>query len=267
VAAASQKLDSSSVVTYQSIVAYDGTRFEGFQRQREGHRTVQAVLEDALRAVGWQERALKAAGRTDSGVHAEGQVIAYRLAWDHATVDLSAALNANLPADVAVRRTKRATGDFHPRFDAVSRRYRYSIFIDPVRDPLRERYAWRLTDQPELALLSSASDLFVGEHDFAAFGRPPRENTSTVRQVSLSQWQSEGDVFVFHIEANAFLYHMVRHITAAIVEVGLGFGELSDLAVLIDDPTRRREGRLAPAAGLCLVNVNYADGGASRKTG
>lgn len=248
----------SSHVTYQSIVAYDGTDFEGFQRQRAGHRTVQAVLEGALRSLGWQERALKAAGRTDSGVHAEGQVIAYRFAWDHPTEDLTAALNANLPADVAVRSTTVADEGFHPRFDAVRRSYRYSIFIDPVRDPLLERYAWRIAEQPRQELLNSAAELFVGEHDFAAFGRPPRQNSSTVRVVSECQWEAERDALLLTIEANAFLYHMVRHITAAILDVGLGYEQLADLAAMLDDPSQRREGRLAPAAGLCLVNVSYA---------
>ncbi len=252
-------MKSSSNATYQSIVAYDGTEFEGFQRQRAGHRTVQGVLEKALRDVGWEGRALEAAGRTDSGVHAQGQVIAFQLAWDHSSEDLTSALNANLPPDVAVRSSLRARAGFHPRFDARSRRYRYSIFIDELRDPLRERYAWRLSEQPDLDLMHSAAGLFVGEHDFAAFGRPPHERSRTVRKVYTCRWITSGGRLELEIEANAFLYHMVRHVTAAIIDVGLGFEQLSGLKAMLRDPSRRREGRLAPAAGLCLVAVSYGD--------
>jgi tRNA pseudouridine38-40 synthase len=249
----------SSLVTYQSIVAYDGTCYEGFQRQAEGHRTVQGVLEVALRTIGWQGRALKAAGRTDTGVHAEGQVIAFELSWNHTADDLTEALNANLPVDMAVRSSKAVEADFHPRFDANSRRYRYSTFVDPVRHPLRERYAWRLNRRPDPKQLDAVTRIFKGEHDFAAFGRPPREQSSTVRTVKSCEWTRNGDRYDFHIEANAFLYHMVRHMVAAIVDVGLGRDHLSDIQVLLDDPSKRRQRRLAPAAGLCLMQVNYTD--------
>jgi tRNA pseudouridine38-40 synthase len=249
----------SSIATYQSIVAYDGTHFQGFQRQREGQRTVQGVLEEALHSIGWRGRALKAAGRTDAGVHAEGQVISYTLTWEHSMDDLTAALNANLPADVAVRNSKQVSPGFHPRFDAVSRSYRYSVFIDPLRDPLRERYAWRLAKQPDKEKLAVSAEVFEGEHDFAAYGRPARQAASTIRTVRSCRWVFEGDRMELHIEANAFLYHMVRHVTAAIVDVGLESEQFSELKTLLDDPSRRREGRLAPAAGLSLVNVKYPE--------
>ncbi|MGD8622627.1 MAG: tRNA pseudouridine(38-40) synthase TruA [Anaerolineales bacterium] len=250
----------SSIATYQSIVAYDGTHFRGFQRQREDDRTVQGVLEDALRVVGWNGRSLKAAGRTDTGVHAEGQVITYNMTWAHSVEDLNAALNANLPEDVAVRASKAVEASFHPRFDAVSRTYRYLIFVDRLRNPLKERYAWRLSEHPDMDKLSAAARLFLGEHDFAAYGRPPREGASTIRDVRSCHWTFEDDMLEFHMEANAFLYHMVRHVTAAIVDVGLGYASLSELRSMLEDPSRRREGRLAPAGGLCLVRVTYPDG-------
>ncbi len=126
---------------YQVILAYDGADFFGFQRQADGcgQRTVQGVVEQALRRIGWQGRAILFAGRTDVGVHASGQVIAFDLDWLHSTDALLAALNANLPADVAAQAAQLAADDFHPRYDARARCYRYRLFCQPRRDPLRER--------------------------------------------------------------------------------------------------------------------------------
>ena len=128
---------------YQVILVYDGTEFFGFQRQAR-ERTVQGIVEDALRQIGWHGRTILAAGRTDTGVHASGQVIAFDLDWAHSTDDLRNGLNANLPADVAVHQVILGRPDFHPRYDAIARRYRYQIYCQSHRDPLRERYAWRV---------------------------------------------------------------------------------------------------------------------------
>jgi tRNA pseudouridine38-40 synthase len=132
---------------YKLILAYDGTEFFGSQRQSD-ERTVQSVLEAALRKLDWQGTSILLAGRTDRGVHASGQVAAFDLDWNHPPETLLRALNANLPPDVAARRISFAASAFHPRFDAVSRTYRYEIFCDPVRNPLRERYAWRVDPAP-----------------------------------------------------------------------------------------------------------------------
>ena len=255
--AGTSRAKRSSSATYQSIVSYDGTDFHGFQRQAEDQRTVQQVLEDALRQIGWRDDSVKAAGRTDRGVHAEGQVIAFDLKWDHSAEDLTAALNANLPNDVAVRKSKRTFNGFHPRFDALSRSYRYTFFVDPLRDPLRERYAWRLLQEPDPDLIHRAVRVFEGEHDFAAFGRPPEGSLNTVRHVHVSAWHPCEDRYELHIEANAFLYHMVRHIAGAVIDVAVGREDPGRLQVMLDNPTVRREGRLAPAAGLCLIGVKY----------
>jgi len=247
----------SSIATYKSIVAYDGTHFEGFQRQAEGSRTVQAVLEAALRRIGWAEDSLRAAGRTDSGVHALGQVIAYRLAWRHAADELTSALNANLPSDAAVRHTERVAGGFHPRYDAASRVYAYRIFADARRHPLRERYAWRVKSPLPLEKLQAAAELFVGERDFASFGRPPKQGGSTLRTVFAAGWGRSGDEYRFTIEANAFLYRMVRRIVAACVEVARGTLSAGELEAMLKRPGEVWDGPLAPACGLCLIKVKY----------
>ena len=246
-----------SSAAYKSIVAYDGTGFEGFQRQASGRRTVQGELEQALQNIGWQERSLRAAGRTDSGVHASGQVIAYQLVWKHPPEDLTAAINANLPYDVAVRKTSLAQDDFHPRYSAISRRYRYRLFIDKTRDPLRERYAWRIEAEPDMLRLKHAAEWIAGSKDFGAFGRPPKPDGSTVREIFEVVCNLQDDELQIEIEANAFLYHMVRRLVSALLAIGFGKMEIDELRAAVQDPNQTWSGGLAPPQGLCLSRVNY----------
>jgi tRNA pseudouridine38-40 synthase len=246
------------MASYKSIVAYDGTEFHGFQRQAEGRRTVQAALENALRDLGWREKSIKAAGRTDAGVHAQGQVVSYSLAWNHGPERLTRALNARLPEDLAVRRTELAPEGFHPRFSARRRRYRYTLIPCPVRDPLRERYAWRVWPEPDVKAMGKVAQALVGRRDFAAFGRAPISGGHTVRQVFEAGWSREADRLTFEVEADAFLNHMVRRLVAASWQVGMGRLRRRDVLSLLDDPSRRWEGRIAPARGLCLQAVIYA---------
>ncbi|HEY45856.1 MAG: hypothetical protein AMJ88_07520 [Anaerolineae bacterium SM23_ 63] len=245
------------MATYKSIIAYDGTDFQGFQRQTEGLRTVQGVMENALHGLGWQERSITAAGRTDAGVHARGQVITFALDWRHQINSLTRALNANLPPDVAVRQTEIAPQGFHPRFSAQVRRYSYTLISAPVRDPLRERFAWRTWPEPELDAMEAAATMLVGRFDFGAFGQAPSSDGHTIREVFRAQWRRKRDVIVFEIEANAFLHHMVRRLVGAMIEVGSGRANANEIRALLDDPKLRWEGRLAAARGLCLEAVIY----------
>lgn len=247
------------MATYKSIVAYDGTAFQGFQRLARGPRTVQGVLEDALRAVGWTGTSLLAAGRTDAGVHARGQVVSYELAWRHPAQTLSRALNANLPQDVAVRSTEPAPEGFHPRFSARRRTYGYRILLDAWPDPLAERYAWRQSPGPDPALMEPEARALIGRHDFAAFGQAPIPGGHTVREVFVARWHAEPKGLAFEIQANAFLQHMVRRVVAALVATGLGQKPVGTLAAMVADPNRRWEDKLAPPHGLCLEAVEYGE--------
>ncbi len=206
---------------YQVILAYDGTHFAGFQRQGR-KRTVQGVVEEALRRIGWDGRSLLAAGRTDTGVHAAGQVIAFSLEWAHSPDDLRNALNAYLPQDAAARSAALAAPDFHPRFGATARRYRYHLTCQPARDPLLERYTWRVWPPLEMALLQEMAGFFLGTHDFSGYGTAPRESGSTLRTVMRSTWWSDREQMVFEVTANAFLYHMVRRMVFVQVAVARG---------------------------------------------
>jgi tRNA pseudouridine38-40 synthase len=246
---------------YQVILAYDGTAYQGFQRQA-GAETVQGDVEKALRNLGWRGRSILAAGRTDAGVHATGQVIAFDLDWKHSEDDLRAAINAHLPADVAAQRVVEAHGDFHPRYDAVSRSYRYHIFCQENRHPLREHFAWRVWQPVDLNRLALAARLLPGRHDFAAFGSPLRAGGSTLRTVFEAGWRSiqaqwETPDLVFEITADAFLFHMVRRLVAAQVLVGQAKLEVEELANLLRHPSETVVQGLAPPDGLVLVNVAF----------
>ncbi|TET54856.1 MAG: tRNA pseudouridine synthase A, partial [Anaerolineales bacterium] len=182
----------------RAVVAYDGTNYSGFQRQANAP-SVQAALEEAIREVTGEKAGVIGAGRTDAGVHGTGQVIAFDTAWiedeappetdreQRCAGDLQRALNAVLPADIAVRELRLAAPDFHPRYDAVSRQYRYTVYNAPVRSPLARWHSLHVMGALDVNAMQEAAALLVGEHDFAAFGRPPTGD-STVRRVLTAEW-------------------------------------------------------------------------------
>jgi len=243
---------------YKLILAYDGTAFEGSQRQAR-RRTVQGELESALRELGWTGRAVTLAGRTDTGVHASGQVAAFDLEWSQGPDRLRSALNARLPADLAVSDVQVAGEQFHPRFDAASRLYRYRLFCRQTRDPLRERYAWRVWPAPDGNRLNAIAKVFSGRHDFSAFGSPAREEGSTVRSVLRSKWKRFEDEWQFDVRADAFLYRMVRRLVFVQVAVAQGrcSKEIVVKALLKAKSKNELPAGLAPAHGLTLVDVAY----------
>lgn len=243
---------------YQVILGYDGTAFGGMQRQ-DNARTIQGDFEAALMKIGWTGRSVLAAGRTDAGVHAKGQVLVFDLDWKHSNQDLSNALNANLPADIGVQRVHKVKPDFHPRFDAISRTYQYQILCRQNRDPLRERYAWRVWPDPDLERLQACASELVGEHDFSAFGTPPQEGGTTIRKVFRADWSKQTDELVFEVNANAYLYHMVRRMVFFQVEIGLGRRSHDDLKAYLSSQSDGLIQGLAPACGLFLQNVHYPD--------
>ena len=243
---------------YQVILGYDGTTFGGMQRQTNT-ATIQGELETALRRIGWQGRSVLVAGRTDAGVHASGQVAAFDLDWKHTPQDLCSALNANLPPEIAVQSVEQTGPDFHPRFDAAARTYEYRIICQPVRDPLRERYAWRVWPQPEIGLMQSCAEALTGEHDFSAFGPPPKTGGTTIRKIFSAGWEPEEDLLSFEVCATAYLYHMVRRMVHLQVEIGLGKRPLLDLLAALKGPHTEMIQGLAPANGLFLRKVEYPE--------
>jgi tRNA pseudouridine38-40 synthase len=243
---------------YKVILAYDGTKFSGSQRQTDT-RTVQSEFEVALRKLDWTDQSIILAGRTDTGVHASGQVVAFDLNWNHPPEALLRALNALLPNDVAVRSVSVCADDFHPRFDAVERSYCYRIFCDPIRDPLKERFAWRVWPAPDFDLLQNLALDLIGRYDFAPFGGVTRPDGSTIREVKQACWQKNGIWLTFAVTANAFLYHMVRRMVFVQVSCGQGKLDSAIISRVLNAPQDHSMFQgLAPPGGLSLVKVSYS---------
>jgi tRNA pseudouridine38-40 synthase len=248
---------------YQLTLAYDGTDFFGSQRQAN-KRTVQGELEKALCKLGWAGDSVLMSGRTDTGVHATRQVSAFDLDWSHSEEELVRALNAVLPTDTAVHEARIVRSSFHPRFDASFRRYCYRLFCQPLRHPLRERFAWRVSPAIKGNFLAETASLFLGTHDFSAYGSPTTPGGGTVRTVMKAEWfQAEQDEWHFEVQANAFLYRMVRRLV--FVQVAVAQGKVSTAAVARSLAGQVSAGKrnelpagLAPAHGLTLVEVAYA---------
>ena len=246
---------------YQVIIAYDGTLYEGFQRQIQSP-TIQLAFEDALRRLSWCGKSVLAAGRTDSGVHATGQVIAFDLDWRHSDTALRNALNAELPRDVSALHVKCVNADFHPRYDAVARRYVYRLYCAQARNPLLERYVWRISQALDVDRMVCATASLLGTHDFGAFGTPVHAAGTKVRIVFSAAWhreisESEHPVWLFDLRGNAFLYHMVRRIVFSLVSIGQGHQSVDVIEELLASPPERPIQGLAPAHGLRLVEVTY----------
>jgi tRNA pseudouridine38-40 synthase len=239
-------------------LAYDGTDFSGSQFQLE-QRTVQGELEEALRKIGWQGKRVLFAGRTDAGVHAAGQMVAFDLDWGHKEEELERAINAVLPPDIAAAKIRRTRDDFHPRYEALSRKYHYRILSSPVRDPLQERYCWRIWPELDLRLIRRESRYLLGSHDFQALGTPHKPEGSTIREIKRVRWLKKGNSLVFEIVGNAFLYHMVRRIVMALVKIGEHKEPAGGIRDYLENPAGPSAQGLAPAQGLSLVKVEYRD--------
>lgn len=249
---------------YKLTLAYDGSGFVGSQRQASMKtRTVQGEFEQALKKLGWSGRSVIMSGRTDTGVHATGQVASVDLDWSHTDAKLLRALNSLLPVDVAVRSVEVVDAKFHPRFDAIARLYRYRLFCQPLRDPMRERFDWRAWPAISTNLLADAAKLFLGTHDFSAFGSPTTPKGTTVRTVMKAEWQQvSDDEWHFEVQADAFLYRMVRRLVFIQVAVAQGMTSVEAIANALAKhfPAGTRSGLpsgLAPAHGLTLVEVKY----------
>ena len=245
--------------TLKLTLAYDGTNYVGWQRQANG-LSIQQVVEEAFRPlVGSSEPpTVAAAGRTDAGVHALGQVASATVDIDHAASAIQRALNMRLPADVRVIGSVDATPGFHAQFHATGKTYRYRIAHTAVLSPFDRWFVWHAPTLTGVDRMRAAATALVGRHDFASFqasGAFARDTTRTLTRVELRERPGELQI---EIDGDGFLRHMVRAIVGTLVEIGAGNRPVDDVARVLATRDRRAAGPTAPACGLTLVSVRYA---------
>ena len=247
---------------YKATIEYDGTEFYGFQRQRTG-RTVQGVFEEVLSTLnGGIGVPIRAAGRTDSGVHATGQVIDFQLILRIKKDELKHALNAMLPLDVAVRELSEAGANFHPRYDAISRVYIYTLLNTPIRQPLMSRTSLHVRHPLNEKAMNDAVRRMLGRHDFASFGRATSSGGSTTRVMRRASVWREGDLVRIGVEANGFLYRMVRSIVGTLLVIGRNQKPPAWIEDVLAARNRNEAGTVVQPQGLCLVAVRYPNSSA-----
>jgi tRNA pseudouridine38-40 synthase len=235
---------------------YDGANYSGWQLQA-GQDSIQGRIENALERIFSEKVRIRGAGRTDAGVHARGQVAAFTLPRRFDAGDLMRALNALLPHDIAVIEADEIGDEFDPRRGARARVYEYRILNRRVRSAFEFRYAWLIRKALDAAAMNAAAQVFVGEHDFAAFRSLGSDEKTTVRRVFSSAWTGEGDRLTYRVEATAFLRHMVRTMVATMVEAGRGRLSAAQVRELLEKRDRALVPASAPACGLFLMEVRY----------
>ena len=235
-------------------VEYEGTRYHGWQAQA-GALTIEAALSEAIHDLTGESPALRAAGRTDAGVHALGQVVNFTLQQPFPVAQLPGALNARLAPDIAVRSAELVDDAFDARYSARARLYAYRIRQALPRGAYQRQYAWGLRDRLDVAAMQAAGKRLEGTHDFRAFGRSPRPGGHTVRRIYDITVNGTGDWITIAVAADAFLYGMVRRIAGALVDVGRRRRPLVWIDELMNGSTAGL--RLAPPQGLVQVGVEY----------
>ena len=242
--------------TVKLTIAYDGTEYRGWQLQKNGN-TVQAELEKAIENVLGSHRRVHSSSRTDAGVHAKGQVAHFSSPVEIPGEKIPGALNGFLPKDISVVKAEYVADNFHSRFDAKSKHYRYYMITGRERDPFRERYSWRVPYKINDKAMKEAAKVLVGKHDFRSFQASDKKERSSVRTVSRLELSRKQGFLLLDIEADGFLYNMVRNITGTLVDFGRGYCSNGEMQKILRSRDRARSGPTAPAAGLFLLEVRY----------
>ncbi|HUE85041.1 MAG TPA: tRNA pseudouridine(38-40) synthase TruA [Vicinamibacterales bacterium] len=242
--------------TLKLTIAYDGTAFAGWQMQAH-QRTVQGVLEDALQPIEGTRVVVHAAGRTDAGVHAAGQVVSFSLTSAIACDALVRALNVRLDQDVRVMNAEDAPEGFNARFDARRKTYHYAIYNAPVVPPPWRHFVWHVPQPLDVAAMNEAAAALAGEHDFAAFQAAGSDVATTRREILASRVVSRDAQVVYEVTGTGFLRHMVRNIAGTLVDIGRSRRPVEDMARVLQTRDRTHASATAPAHGLTLMRVEY----------
>ena len=244
-------------MNYKLLLQYDGTRYDGWQKQGNTANTIQGRLEAVLSALAGEAVAVHGAGRTDAGVHALGQVASVRLPLDLPAEELRRRLNAALPEDIAVADVRPAGERFHARLNAVGKTYRYAVRLGDVPDVFCRKYQFRVAEPLDLAAMERAAALLTGRQAYRSFCSTRKMKKSTVRTVDAIRLERRGCDLTFTFHGDGFLYHMVRILVGTLLEVGRGEREAGDMPAVLAARDRSAAGFTAPPQGLTLVSVDY----------
>jgi len=245
------------VITRATIGVHDGGAFAGWQSQAGG-KAIQDVIEKRLAEIFKKPIRIHGSGRTDSGVHARAQVFHFDAEWRHGMEKLLAAFRTGLPATIQIKSVRPAAADFHARFDAAGKQYRYFVWNHPAMNPLLRHQAWQVPRKLDLQAMRAAARLFVGKHDFKSLAATRNyETDSTVRTLRRCELKSNGSLLTFIIEGDGFLYKMCRGIVGTLVQVGQGKIAGDEIHHILASKDRRAAGMTAPACGLVLWKVFY----------
>lgn len=248
--------------SFKITISYDGTHYGGWQIQPNAP-TIQATLEHAIKGVTGVHSRTLASGRTDAGVHALAQVVAFKSQTKLSCDVLVRAINAHLPMDIRVLNVSEASMDFHPIGEAKHKRYRYMVQDGPIHDVFQRFYTWYIPRTLNVPSMQQAIRTIIGTHDFAAFQATGSERKSTIRTIddaSVSAFERNGfRQIAIEVSANGFLYNMMRNIAGSLVEIGQGKQDSGWLEAVVESRDRSKAGMTAPPQGLFLVDVTYDD--------
>ncbi len=243
-------------MNFRIKLAYDGTDFTGWQMQA-GSRTVQGLLTDALTTIDGSPVSVHGAGRTDAGVHAEGQVASFFLNRERTATEIVRALNGSLPSDIRALEAAVVPDDFHARRDAKSKTYRYHLFNAPVMSPMLHRYAWHYPYSLDLDRLEGDQRQLLGEYDFSAFTVTSCDVDSRVRTLIEATLTRSGASVFLTFAGDGFLRYMVRTMVGTLLDANRGKLKAASIRELLEGGDRQLAGRMAPAKGLTMVKVEY----------
>jgi len=239
------------------ILQYEGTRYQGWQRQESSDNTIQGKLEKIISQMCGESVEIQASGRTDAGVHAKGQVANFHTACERSVEEIMDYINRYLPDDIAVVQISEAAPRFHSRLNACGKCYTYRVWNGKVPNVFWRRYAYDHPAELNLEAMREAAKHLIGEHDFKAFTSAKKGKKSTIRRIDSIDIEKEGDLITFTFKGNGFLYHMVRILMGTLLEVGEGKRSCHSIPDLILSQNREHAGALIPSVGLMLEEVYY----------